>query len=322
MIPEIALPGITTYVDDRVNQEKPSTIKTKYYVEYFFLRGFISFLHLLPLRAALFTGWILAVISLPFTIKRRKEARRRMRQVFGDGIPESTLRKWAWISWRNLFFNIVDTARAPRLNTRELTRRIIPGTFDQYKAASETIGGHVLAVCHMGNWDVAGFGGRILGLPLFVLSRRQKNPLFEAYLKEVRDHFQFGTIDRHGSLSSIAKRIKAGEIFVIMPDVRAKEKETALKVPFLGGSAYLMGGMALFARLTNKPIATCIVTRVGWTRHRWEFPPLVYPDPAADREADILRMTTEVLQYFDRAIREHPEQYFWYNKRWVLDDRF
>jgi len=305
-----------------VDQDQSIKIKPKYYVEYFFLRGFISFLHLLPLRAALFTGWLLAVVSVPFSVKRRREARRRMRQVFGPEVADSTLKKWAWVSWRNLFFNIVDTARAPKLNAKELTRRIHSDTFEAYRAASEKTGGHVLAVCHMGNWDVAGFGGRIRGLPLFVLSRRQKNPLFEAYLKVVRDHFGFGTIDRHGSLTSIAKRIKAGETFVIMPDVRAKEKDTSLAVPFLGHTAYLMGGMGLFARLTGKPIATCIVTREGWTRHKWEFGPMVYPDPDAEREADILRMTREIMQVFDRAIRTHPDQYFWYNKRWVLDDRF
>jgi len=33
-------------------------------------------------------------------------------------------------------------------------------------------------------------------------------------------------------------------------------------------------------------------------------------------------MTREIMQVFDRAIRTHPDQYFWYNKRWVLDDRF
>lgn len=298
-------------------------VKPKYYVEYFFLRAFISFLHLLPLRAALSVGWLLAVLSLPFTMKRRREARRRMRQVFGPDIPESVFRKWAWVSWRNLFFNIVETSRAPKLNKAEVTRRIERVNFEEYKKLHDEIGGFELAVGHMGNWDLAGFAGCILGLRLFVLSRKQKNPLIEAYLKKTRDHFAFDAIDRFGSLGSIVKRIKAGHIFTILPDVRAKTEETALKIPFLGHTAYLMGGMALFARLAGKPIGICIVTRQGWTRHKLEFLwPLVYPDMAADRDADIVRMTKEVMATLEQAIRKYPDQYFWYNKRWVLDDRF
>jgi lauroyl/myristoyl acyltransferase len=41
-------------------------------------------------------------------------------------------------------------------------------------------------------------------------------------------------------------------------------------------------------------------------------------DPTADRDADLLRMTRTVMEHVDAAIRQTPEQWFWYNKRWVL----
>lgn len=40
---------------------------------------------------------------------------------------------------------------------------------------------------------------------------------------------------------------------------------------------------------------------------------------AVTREAEELRLTREVIAHFDAAIRETPGQWFWYNKRWVLD---
>ena len=129
-----------------------------------------------------------------------------------------------------------------------------------------------------------------------------------------------GGVDRHGrALGSIIKRIRGGEVFTILPDIRSKQKESAIPIPFLGGTAHLYGGMALFAKHTNTPIYTVIVSREGWTRHRWQVGAPILPDPALDKESDILRMTTETMARFDRAIRAHPEQYFWYNKRWVLD---
>jgi lauroyl/myristoyl acyltransferase len=62
-----------------------------------------------------------------------------------------------------------------------------------------------------------------------------------------------------------------------------------------------------------------VVLREGWTRHRWRLVDAVYPDPALDKQADWQRMTQAVIDHFDAAIRDHPDQYFWYNKRWVLD---
>jgi lauroyl/myristoyl acyltransferase len=38
-----------------------------------------------------------------------------------------------------------------------------------------------------------------------------------------------------------------------------------------------------------------------------------------DKDDDIRRMTVSVLKIIEDAIMEQPEQWFWYNKRWVLD---
>ena len=39
---------------------------------------------------------------------------------------------------------------------------------------------------------------------------------------------------------------------------------------------------------------------------------------AVHLERDLF-LTQQVIDIYDRAIRQEPEQYFWYNKRWVLD---
>jgi len=59
--------------------------------------------------------------------------------------------------------------------------------------------------------------------------------------------------------------------------------------------------------------------RSGWTRHKWHLLEPVYPDPSLEKRADWYRMTQEIMTRFSNLVRRHPEQYFWYNKRWVLD---
>lgn len=296
--------------------------RTKHLIEYGALRALIALVNLLPLRAALACGWALAWLSLPLAQRRVREAMRRMRQVLGPGPSDRELRTWARISWRNLFFNAIELARAPQLNLREIDRRLEAVHFEKLLQMNREVGGFVLAVCHMGNWDYAGSAARLLGLPLFAIMRTQSNPLVNQYIASIRERIRFESVDRHRALGSVIKRMRAGQVFTILPDVRAKTADSAIRVPFLGGRAHLMGGMGLFAHVTGKPIVTTIVTRIGWTRHRWVVQDPVYPDPSADRDADILRMTSEVMARFDEAIRTYPEQYFWYNKRWVLDERF
>jgi len=291
--------------------------RPKHLIEYALLRVVIFVVCLLPLRLSLLLIWPLARLSYCFVGKRSREARRRMRSVFGDQVPESTLKQWAWI------FNVVEIARAPRMKSEQLADVHDYKEIERCLAYQREHGGFTLTVSHMGNWELAGFVVRMLGLPIFVMMRSQSNLLVSRYLDRVRAFFKVGSIERHSkALGSIIKRIRAGEVFTILPDIRAKEKDSAVLTPFLGGQAYLNAGMALFARHTNTPIFLVILTRKGWVHHDWRVEDPVFPDPALDKEADIARMTAEIMAKIDRAVRAHPEQYFWYNKRWVLDDRF
>jgi KDO2-lipid IV(A) lauroyltransferase len=262
-------------------------------------------------------------LSYCFIGKRSAEARRRLRSVLGPGPSESDIAQWAWVSWRNLFFNVMEIARAPRWNRAAIDRLIDHRQVEALLTRQHEKGGFVMAVCHLGNWELAGFTVRMLGLPIFVMMRGQSNPLVTAYLNRIRKRFEVGAIERHAkALGSIIKRIRAGEVFTILPDIRAKTRDSAVVVPFLGGSAYLNGGMALFAHHTGTPVVTALVRRHGWMRQEIEVHDAIEPDPTLDRDADILRITGAVMARFDAIIRADPGQYFWYNKRWVLDDRF
>jgi KDO2-lipid IV(A) lauroyltransferase len=77
--------------------------------------------------------------------------------------------------------------------------------------------------------------------------------------------------------------------------------------------------MAMFARHTGVPIYPIIMRRVGWARHVGHIYPAIEPDSTLSKQEDIQRMTQQVLDIVEGAIREDPGQWFWYNKRWVLD---
>ena len=297
--------------------------RIKHIMEYGALRAVTGLVTVLPLRAALGLGWALAGISYPMVARRSREARRRMRSVLGPGVPDADLRRWAWISWRNIFFNVIEIARAPRWTRRDIDRLVNYTDVEKLLALHRERGGYTLAVCHMGNWELAGFTVRELGLPLFVMMRGQSNPLVTGYLNRIREAAGVGAIERHSkALGQIAKRIRAGEIFTILPDIRAKSPDGAVRVPFLGGEAYLNAGTCLFAHHTGTPVVTAYVRRIGWTRHHIVAHEPIEPDPTCEKHADIARMLTEIMAQLDTEIRRDPGQYFWYNKRWVLDDRF
>jgi lauroyl/myristoyl acyltransferase len=71
--------------------------------------------------------------------------------------------------------------------------------------------------------------------------------------------------------------------------------------------------------MSDVPIFTSVARRVNWTKHTFHLYPAVQPDSKVEKEQDWRRMTQEIFTLIEREIRDRPEQWFWYNKRWILD---
>lgn len=293
-------------------------MRLKHKVEYGALRFIGGLFCALPYRWALRIGAALAWLAFYVFRFRVDEAVRRIRLVLGPACSEREARRIAWISLRNLFFNVVEILRFPVMDRAWIEQHVDTSLMPRLTEQWDDSRGAVLAVPHMGNWDLAGVGSHIIGLPIFFMARRQKNPLVDDYLNRLRGVTGVETVLTDSqALRKVIRNLKAGKIFAMLPDVRARE--TGVMVPFLGGEAALATGMELFARHANVPIFPAYALREGWDRHRWIPLKPVLADPSVDRETDQRRIMLEVMALFDEAIRAHPEQYFWYNKRWILD---
>jgi lauroyl/myristoyl acyltransferase len=294
--------------------------RPKHLVEYGFLRSIAFLLCLLPYRAALGLGWSLAAIAFYVFRFRRAETVRRMHSVFDDRYTPREYQRMAWISWRNTVFNTVEVLRIPRAS-RNWCNRI----FD-YEEAQNLIKeqlkegtGCIIALPHMGNWDLAGVAYALNDIPIFVITARQSNPLVHKYFDDVRRKPGMTVFSRgpQSDLRKMAHCLRSGKVLAILPDARMRTP--GIEMPLLGGTANLGTGMAMFARLANVPIFPIVITREGWTRHRIRPLPSLRPDMTLDKKEDVSRMTAIVLEQIDRAIQAAPEQWFWFNSRWVLD---
>ncbi len=276
-------------------------------------------IRILPLRAALALGWLAATLSHHLGGFRRQKALDRLQEVYGDRFSEKERRRIAWISWRNLCFNAVEGIRFSKLTVDEVKKQPLADVFPPLRETLKNQKqGFIFATIHMGNWDLGGITADLMGIPIFSIARRQKNPLTDAYLNKARNAFNMEVIlNDSKALKGIIRRIKAGKVLAILPDVRNKTE--ALKINFLNGEANLGAGTAMFARQCNCPIYPIITRRRGWTKHEAIIFDPILPDPSIDKAEDWQRMIQQLMDLFTEEIAKTPEQYFWYNKRWVLD---
>lgn len=292
--------------------------RPKHIFEYVLLRGLLGLVNILPLRAALAVGWLVGALFFYVLRYRSVEAQRRIQQVFGDRFTAKERKHIAWLSFRNICFNAVEMARFHKLTPEQVRRMPLYEQLEQVQRFHKENGPLVFTTAHIGNWDLGGVASKLDGLPIFSIARRQKNPLTDALLNKMRNATGMEVVLNDSRiLQNVVKKLKAGEILAILPDVRSRESD--LKVNFLNGTASLGAGTAIFAQMAKCPILPVALIRKGWTRHEAKVFDPIRPDPSVDKATDRARIMQEVITIFDGLIAEHPEQYFWFNKRWVLD---
>jgi len=292
--------------------------RPKHIAEYIALRAVAGLIRILPYRIALSLGWLIGSFFFHVLRFRRAKAEQRLIEVFGDRFSAKERKRIAWVSLRNICFNAIEAARFSKLTPADIERSPFQPDLEKMQAYHREHGAFIFATCHMGNWDFAGVACRMAGLPVFSIARRQKNPLTDELLNQMRSTSGMEVVlNDSRALKNIIRKLKAGEVFALLPDVRARTE--ALKIDFLGDKANLGAGAALFARQANCPIFPAVLRRIGWTKMESKlFAPIV-PNPAVDKAEDRQRMLQELMTLMDREIRAAPEQYFWFNKRWVLD---
>jgi len=292
--------------------------RPKHIFEYVMLRGLRGIVNVLPLHAALALGWLIGRFFFYVLRYRRDKAESRLKQVFGDRFTDKERKRIAWLSFRNICFNAVEAARFGKLTPEKLQKMPLYTGIVAMQEIYQKNGAFIFSTAHMGNWDLGGVACKLAGIPVFSIARRQKNPLTDELLNQMRNATGMEVVLNDSKiLKNVVRRLKAGEVLAILPDVRSATE--ALSIDFLGGKANLGAGAALFAQMANCPIYPVALIRCGWAHHEYKVFDPIFPDPSLDKKEDWQRMMQKLVSIFDSEIRANPEQYFWFNKRWVLD---
>lgn len=287
-------------------------------LEYAAIRAACGFVNLIPYRLAMAMaaglGWC------AFSVARFKRARTmaRLRQVFPEK-PEKELRRIAWRSLANIFETAVEMMRAPKLTREWMDRHVADGKAykDRLQSYVDEGRGVVVMVPHSGNWYMAAWSMAKYGLPLFAIAARQRNPKIDAWMK--RQYCDIEVVERGSArtLVEIKAKLESGRAFAILPDLRVKVPD--VEVDFLGGRANVSHAGAMFAVKCGSPIVVAAMRREKG-RHVFDHVATLRPDPgAADKREEAARLTREAMKLLDERVRRHPEQWFWYNKRWILE---
>jgi KDO2-lipid IV(A) lauroyltransferase len=177
--------------------------------------------------------------------------------------------------------------------------------------------GAVIAIAHLGNWELAGLAASAEGYPLVSVARPLENPYVNAYLMNVRGLTGQRILLKRGSVREMIRTLREGGLLVILGDQRMRD---GLIVPFLGRPALTARTPATLSLRCEVPVFPVEIYRSEGrpSVHVMSVSSPIRPEGFSGRADAIEAMTIAINERLGEFVRAHPDQWLWMHRRWKL----
>ncbi len=245
-----------------------------------------------------------------------------LRRVVGGEAPDGQLRRLSRQAMRSYARYWLEAFRLPGMPADRLAGGMhdtghIRTAFD-YLAAGR---GVILALPHMGNYDLAGAWliAKGAGSVTVVAERVQPESVYDrfvAFREGIGMEVLPATGGAYSAFGILAQRLRAGKTVGLVCD--RDVTGAGIEVEFFGEKARMMGGPAALAVQTGAALMPVILWFEGdhWGAHVHAEIPV----PAeGDREQKTAAMMQEVACRFEAGIRAHPQDWHMLQRVFVAD---
>jgi lauroyl/myristoyl acyltransferase len=264
-------------------------------------------------------AYALAVLVARFAFVFATEARERLHENLRQALPEASpayLRRVTWLNFRNHSKAYADLMRLPRARVEALRPLLTIKGMEHLEAARARGRGVLVVSAHMGSWEVVAaiWSATIAPVSLFA-EELEPAQLYEWY-RRTRARLGISVLPvTQAGLREVLRALKAGEMVVTAID--RDVLGTGEKMNFFGRPAPIPTGPAAIALRRGTPLLPVSVYRLPDDTFEAEGFPPIFPEPTDDREADVRRVTAQLLRQLEAIIRAHPEQWHMPHRIWA-----
>ncbi len=220
------------------------------------------------------------------------------------GAPASDPRvaRLARRAFQNYGRMLMDFLLLGSLSPADLVRRMSADGRDNLDAALARGKGAVMAVPHMGSWDMAGSYAAALGYSVWAVAETFPGSLNDAVVA-TRQRFGLNVIVLgRSAVRAITEALEANGVVALLCDL---EQGPGVGVRFFGRRAVVPGGPAAFALKTGAALLPAYQYSSGSGYHV-HLDPALAVRPGETKEALMQR----VVERFEDFIKERPDQWY------------
>jgi KDO2-lipid IV(A) lauroyltransferase len=246
---------------------------------------------------------------------RRKVVQSNLRLAFPQA-DEAWIERTVRASYEHLGREAAAILRLSKLDPQAVIERTdVTEDWPKLQAALAEGRGVLLVTGHYGNWEIAAAAVAARGVPIAAIVRRQGNRLVDERLDALRRKLGVETIYQSEAPSRVPRVLRKGGIVGIVGDQDARR--SGVFVPFFGRPASTHRGPALFALKLRAPVFACVARRLPGGAVRYVVAgQQIVTERTGELETDVRTLTAALAARLEAEVREAPEQYFWFHRRW------
>jgi KDO2-lipid IV(A) lauroyltransferase len=268
-------------------------------------------------------GPLATVLGTLLSAVRRRVVDENLDLALGPAEPAARRRMVRRIG-RNAILTLLESARLQRMTPEQIAGavQIDPAELERVLAMLRDSRGTILATGHFGNWEwsAAWIPAIHPAAAVGVVYKPLHNPLVDAYVHRQRERLRlrlFSTRDR--TQRALVAWLRRGGNAGILSDQDARRHGEF--IPFFGRPASTATGMGDLAARMDLNVLFCFLQRIEPCRFRMRtFAPRP-PAAGLDRAAAGRWLMAEYHRALEQVIRDAPEQYFWWHRRWKSQPR-
>ncbi len=205
----------------------------------------------------------------------------------------------------------MESLRVPTMDPERVAAGLSIEGLGQLEAALEAGRGAVLAIPHLGGWEVGGTWFVRQGFPLTVVVEALEPPELFQWFVRLRESFGFTVVPlgmRAGM--TLVRALRANQIVALLSD-----RDIAgggVEVEFFGERTTLPAGPATLARRMKAPLHPTAIFFHGRGHH-------VIIRPAVSLEGTVADVTQRMATELEGLIRRAPDQWHLFQPNWPSD---
>jgi KDO2-lipid IV(A) lauroyltransferase len=175
--------------------------------------------------------------------------------------------------------------------------------------------GTIIISAHIGNWETAlQFYPLFFEKPMLGVAKRFEYKVLDRWIHGFRSRFGNQMIYTKGALSDMTRTLRQGGAVGIMVDMNRQKKGVPVK--FYGQYATATPAAALLALRCKSPVVPVFCHRGPDGGLVIRVSPPITMRRTGDLRKDLLVNTQRMTRAVEDVIRQHPEQWYWMQKRW------